>query len=129
MGSSDLPTIIITITDFDLDYKHLRPHIRFSLLNEILYKVVSEYLIAMESKYLFTLTNDNYFRRMSFKDHRERHLAAERIKSDALEIEKLFESLNDGSDYPVILKFQIICFSVPTHHVYFVSVVRHIGYT
>lgn len=51
MGTTaDLETVCVTVGDYSTDYEHLRPHIRFSLLREILYKVVAEYLIAMESR-------------------------------------------------------------------------------
>lgn len=49
-GTSDLDTICVTIKDYNVDYEHLRPHIRFSLLNQILYRVVGEYLIALDSR-------------------------------------------------------------------------------
>jgi hypothetical protein len=52
LGSSDLGTICATINDYHSDYKHLRPHIRFVLLSDILYKVVSEFLIAIESRFV-----------------------------------------------------------------------------
>lgn len=50
LGSPDLETICVTINDYHTDYEHLRPHIRFSLLNEIYYKIVGEYIIAMDSR-------------------------------------------------------------------------------
>lgn len=51
MGSTDLDTIFITITDYYLnDYKHLRAPIRYSLIKEILYKIVGEFIIGVESR-------------------------------------------------------------------------------
>lgn len=38
------------ITDYHNDYIHLRSNIRYLLLKEILYKVIGEYLIAIDLK-------------------------------------------------------------------------------
>uniref|UniRef100_A0A915EHY8 Exocyst complex component 3 n=1 Tax=Ditylenchus dipsaci TaxID=166011 RepID=A0A915EHY8_9BILA len=66
MGSADLETICVTTADYHSDYKRLRPHIEYMLIKEILYKVVSEYVIAID------------LRRLTFTNYDERHLAAER---------------------------------------------------
>jgi hypothetical protein len=50
MGSSDLDTICVTIHDYHSDYKHIRPHIQFTVLKEIMYKVVGEFIIAIDSR-------------------------------------------------------------------------------
>uniref|UniRef100_A0A914BVA9 Exocyst complex component 3 n=1 Tax=Acrobeloides nanus TaxID=290746 RepID=A0A914BVA9_9BILA len=87
IGSYDLETICITIADYHNDYRHLRPHIRIALLKDLLYKVVGEFLIAIDN------------RRLTFSKYEERHLAAERIRQDARRISQLFESFIDNSKY------------------------------
>lgn len=101
MGSSDLETICLSnltliynpfpaITDYhDNDYRHLRPHIRIALLKELLYKVVGEFIIAIDN------------RRLTYTKYEERQLAAERIKQDAKRMNQSFESFIDESEYQV----------------------------
>ncbi|KAI6192027.1 Proable exocyst complex component Sec6 [Aphelenchoides bicaudatus] len=88
MGTSDLDTICVTIRDYYMDYERLRPHIRFLVLNEIYYKVVGEYVIAMDSQ------------RLTYANYKERHLSATRIREDTQKIEKLFDSLSSDTDFP-----------------------------
>lgn len=45
-----LGTICETVSDYNTDYSHLRPQIQFTVLKEVMYKVVCEYLIAIDSK-------------------------------------------------------------------------------
>lgn len=52
LGSNDLETICITIADYYNDYRHLRTHIRMALLKELLYKVVGEYIVAIDSRHV-----------------------------------------------------------------------------
>ena len=98
-----MDTVCETIRDYCTDYERLRPHIRFLVLNEIHYKVVGEYIIAMDSRFLSTLVLIRFFifRRLTYSNYRERQLAAERIKTETLRIERLFEALSSNTDYPV----------------------------
>uniref|UniRef100_A0A914CXN7 Exocyst complex component 3 n=1 Tax=Acrobeloides nanus TaxID=290746 RepID=A0A914CXN7_9BILA len=89
IGSNDLETICITIADYHNDYRHLRPHIRIALLKELLYKVVGEFVIAIDN------------RRLTYSKYEERHLAAERIKQDSHRIAQMFDSFIDNSEYQV----------------------------
>jgi hypothetical protein len=50
MGSADLETVCITITDYYNDYRHLRVHIRYALMKDLLFKVVAEFLIGIETR-------------------------------------------------------------------------------
>uniref|UniRef100_A0A914Z9C5 Exocyst complex component Sec6 n=1 Tax=Panagrolaimus superbus TaxID=310955 RepID=A0A914Z9C5_9BILA len=85
MGSEDRDTICITIMDYFDDYQHLRPHIRFVLLEELLFKVVGEYIVAI---------ND---RRLTYSNYDERHLCAERLREDSEKIEELFSHFLERS--------------------------------
>jgi hypothetical protein len=89
LGSTDLETICITVADYFNDYKHLRVHIRYALMKELMFKVVAEFLIGID------------VRRLSFNKYEERHLAVERMKTDAKRVEQLFGKFFDESDYPV----------------------------
>lgn len=54
MGSADLETICITVADYHSDHKHLRTHMLCALLKEVLYKIVGEFAIGIDSR-LFLL--------------------------------------------------------------------------
>jgi len=88
LDNSDMKTVCATINDYHMDYSYLRPQIRFTVLKGILYRVVGEFIIAINS------------RRLIFSSYMERHLAAERLKADALEIERLFDALKIEKDCP-----------------------------
>uniref|UniRef100_A0A0K0EMI9 Exocyst complex component 3 n=1 Tax=Strongyloides stercoralis TaxID=6248 RepID=A0A0K0EMI9_STRER len=84
-GSGALETICITIIDYNNDYKHLRPHIRSILLQELQYKLCGEYLYGIEN------------RRIAFSTYDERFAAAERLSNEANKIEKLYlDFMKDG---------------------------------
>lgn len=53
IGTADLETICVTVSDYFDDYKHLRPHIFYNLMKEILYKVVAEFIIGIDSRFFF----------------------------------------------------------------------------
>jgi len=87
MGSADLETVCITVADYYSDYKHLRPHIQYTLIKEVLYRVVGEFITGIDS------------RRLTFSSYDERHLAAERLKADGNRIETLFKRFFEHTDY------------------------------
>ncbi|KAL3116152.1 hypothetical protein niasHT_002276 [Heterodera trifolii] len=89
LGSADLDTICITIADYYRDYRHLRFGTRYTLLNELLFKLIAEFIIGLET------------RRLTFSKYEERHLAAERIKADAKRVEQQFAAFFDEPDYPM----------------------------
>uniref|UniRef100_A0A914I8A8 Exocyst complex component 3 n=1 Tax=Globodera rostochiensis TaxID=31243 RepID=A0A914I8A8_GLORO len=89
LGSADLDTICITLADYYRDYRHLRVGTRFTLLNELLFKLISEFIIGLET------------RRLTFSKYEERHLAAERIKADAKRVEQQFATFFEDPDYPM----------------------------
>uniref|UniRef100_A0A914P336 Exocyst complex component Sec6 n=1 Tax=Panagrolaimus davidi TaxID=227884 RepID=A0A914P336_9BILA len=74
MGSEGRDTICITLIDYFDNYQHLRPHIRIVLLEELLSKVLGEYIVAI---------ND---RRLTYSNYDERHLSAERLREDTANI-------------------------------------------
>uniref|UniRef100_A0A1I7SVH6 Exocyst complex component Sec6 n=1 Tax=Bursaphelenchus xylophilus TaxID=6326 RepID=A0A1I7SVH6_BURXY len=82
-GSTDLGTIRLTIQDYYTDYVHLRVHIRLSLIKEIAYKLIGEYLIAIEA------------RRLTFSTYEDRAQAAEQLKYDSKSIGDMLHSLPD----------------------------------
>ncbi|KAI1720371.1 exocyst complex component sec6 domain-containing protein [Ditylenchus destructor] len=96
MGSTDLETICITVADYYNDYKHLRSHIQYALLKEIVFKVVAEYIIGIDS------------RRISFANYEERHLAAERLRADADRVEQLFKGFFEHNDYSMPMITSVI---------------------
>jgi exocyst complex component 3 len=55
LGSTDLETVCITVADYYNDYSHLRMHIRFALLKELMFKIVAEFLIGIESRSFSTI--------------------------------------------------------------------------
>nr|CAD2169047.1 unnamed protein product [Meloidogyne enterolobii] len=87
MGSNDLETICITIADYFNDYKHLRGHIRSMLMRELLFKLVAEFMIGID------------VRRLTFNKYEERHLAVERLKTDAKRIQQLFSKFFDDPEF------------------------------
>uniref|UniRef100_A0A915P623 PPIase cyclophilin-type domain-containing protein n=2 Tax=Meloidogyne TaxID=189290 RepID=A0A915P623_9BILA len=91
MGSNDLETICITIADYFNDYKHLRGHIRSMLMRELLFKLVAEFMIGID------------VRRLTFNKYEERHLAVERLKTDAKRIQQLFSKFFDDPEFQAII--------------------------
>ncbi|KAI6209857.1 Proable exocyst complex component Sec6 [Aphelenchoides besseyi] len=83
-----LGVICETVTDYNRDYCHLRPQIQFTVLKEVMYKIVAEYLIAIDS------------RRLTYNNYKERQLAGERLKEEAERIERTFNSISEKIDYP-----------------------------
>uniref|UniRef100_A0A7E4UXX1 Exocyst complex component Sec6 n=1 Tax=Panagrellus redivivus TaxID=6233 RepID=A0A7E4UXX1_PANRE len=90
MGSDDRDTICITIADYFEDYCHIRPHLRVTLIEELMYKVVGEYIIAINE------------RRLTYSTYNERHLAAERLKEDSGKIEELFAEFLNRQGTPMM---------------------------
>ncbi|KAI6224334.1 Proable exocyst complex component Sec6 [Aphelenchoides fujianensis] len=89
MGKEDpLGTICETVSDYNTDYSHLRPQIQFTVLKEVMYKVVCEYLIAIDSK------------RLTYASWKERQLAASRLKDEAERIDRTFSSMSSKFEYP-----------------------------
>uniref|UniRef100_A0A914WGJ5 Exocyst complex component Sec6 n=1 Tax=Plectus sambesii TaxID=2011161 RepID=A0A914WGJ5_9BILA len=83
-GGGALETICATIADYHMDYKHLRPHIMCVLLMDLQYKVLGEYLKAIEN------------RRITFANFDERNAAADRLKQEARRMESLFKTMTQG---------------------------------
>lgn len=105
MGSADFETICITVADYHSDHKHLRTHMLCALLKELLYKIVGEFAIGIDSRLVPLVDNRRTLarlRRMTFNNYDERHLAAERLRADAQRLENVFRSLFSGGDYPVV---------------------------
>ena len=80
-GTEDRDVICMTILDYNCDYSHLRPHIRLTLVEELLYKVVGEYIIAIDS------------RRLTYGTYAQRQMAAARLREDADHYKELFRGL------------------------------------
>ncbi|CAD5213132.1 unnamed protein product [Bursaphelenchus okinawaensis] len=91
-GSTDLGTITCTIQDYYNDYRHLRTHIRLTLIKEIAYKILGEYLMAIES------------RRLTFSTYEDRSRASDQLKMDSRMIEDFLHKLPGIEfDYPGLL--------------------------
>ncbi|KAI6231988.1 Proable exocyst complex component Sec6 [Aphelenchoides besseyi] len=86
--ANPLGVICETVTDYNRDYCHLRTQIQFTVLKEVMYKIVAEYLIAIDS------------RRLTYNNYKERQLAGERLKEEAERIERTFNSISEKIDYP-----------------------------
>lgn len=54
-GSSDLGTICLTVQDYYNDYIHLRPHIRLTLIREIAFKLIGEYVRAIGNRWVLVV--------------------------------------------------------------------------
>ena len=79
-GSEDRETICMTILDYYHDYQHLRAHIRYALLEELLFKIVGEYIIAIDGK------------RLKYQNYEERQLSAARLREDSERIDEIFSN-------------------------------------
>ncbi|KAK0428448.1 hypothetical protein QR680_010811 [Steinernema hermaphroditum] len=79
-------TIVLTVKDYYEDHQHLRPQVRSLLLMDMQYKVVGEYLIAIDA------------RRLIYQNYDERAKAANRLKQDAQEIDQLMQDLQKRAD-------------------------------
>uniref|UniRef100_A0A0N5AZF8 Exocyst complex component Sec6 n=1 Tax=Syphacia muris TaxID=451379 RepID=A0A0N5AZF8_9BILA len=85
-GSSAVETICMTIADYYMDYKHLRSHICCALMVEIQYRVIGEFIIAIDN------------RRISFSSYEERSEAARLLNVNAEQIERVFSRLLDQNE-------------------------------
>ncbi|CAD6198531.1 unnamed protein product [Caenorhabditis auriculariae] len=84
VGCAALETICMTIHDYWLDHRHLRASTRCVLLMDLQFRIVGEYLKAMET------------RRLTFASYEERLSAGKRLKSDVSRIDALYEELTTG---------------------------------
>lgn len=80
----------MTVEDYYSEYLHLRPHIRLALIKEIVYKLIGEYLVAIDS------------RRLTFSTYQDRQMAAARMREDSESLEMFFKQLG-GLDFDVSL--------------------------
>ncbi|VDD94641.1 unnamed protein product [Enterobius vermicularis] len=85
-GCPAVEVICMTLVDYYMDYKHLKPHICCALMLEIQYRIVGEFIVAIDS------------RRLSFSNYDERSEAARLLVKDAENIERSFSSLLDQND-------------------------------
>ncbi|VDK45758.1 unnamed protein product [Anisakis simplex] len=90
LGSSAVETICMTLMDYDGDHKHLRPHIRCALLMEMQYRVIGEYLIAIDN------------RRISLANYEDRARAAMLLENDAKRIQETFQTLHNDIELPLV---------------------------
>lgn len=44
----------MTLMDYNVDHTHLRPHIRCALLMEMQYRILGEYMIAVDNRLIIT---------------------------------------------------------------------------
>ncbi|VDP28353.1 unnamed protein product [Heligmosomoides polygyrus] len=95
VGCSATETICITVQDYYADHRHLRPATRCALLMDLQFRIVGEYLKAIDS------------RRLTFTSYEERAAAGSRMKSDAQRLETLFRQLLDTGD--INEPFSLIC--------------------
>ncbi|RCN49296.1 hypothetical protein ANCCAN_04546, partial [Ancylostoma caninum] len=86
VGCSATETICMTVQDYYADHCHLRPATRCSLLMDLQFRIVGEYLKAIDS------------RRLTFATYEERSAAGSRMKADAMRLEALFQQLRDTGD-------------------------------
>ncbi|CAJ0950750.1 unnamed protein product, partial [Mesorhabditis belari] len=87
-STAAIETICMTIHDYYGDHRHLRPFILLALMSELQYKVVAEYLKAVETK------------RLNFSNFDERDSAGKRLLTDAKKIQRVFDEMDfgDGSE-------------------------------
>ncbi|EYC08519.1 hypothetical protein Y032_0065g3594 [Ancylostoma ceylanicum] len=86
VGCSAPETICMTVQDYYADHRHLRPATRCALLMDLQFRIVGEYLKAIDS------------RRLTFATYEERAAAGSRMKADAVRLEALFQQLRDTED-------------------------------
>ncbi|ETN81199.1 hypothetical protein NECAME_08679 [Necator americanus] len=86
VGCSAPETICMTVQDYFADHRHLRPATRCALLMDLQFRIVGEYLKAIDS------------RRLTFATYEERSAAGSRMKADATRLETLFQQLLDTGD-------------------------------
>lgn len=85
-GSAALETICMTISDYYHDHKHLRPVTRAALLMDLQFRIVSEYLKAIETK------------RLTFTTYEERATAGKRMKTDVARLDNLYAEFGSSED-------------------------------
>ncbi|XGW11761.1 hypothetical protein V3C99_012886 [Haemonchus contortus] len=95
VGCSAPETICMTVQDYYADHRHLRPATRCALLMDLQFRIVGEYLKAIDS------------RRLTFATYEERAAAGSRMKADAQRLEALFKQLIDTDD--INEPFSLIC--------------------
>ncbi|KHJ75712.1 hypothetical protein OESDEN_24672 [Oesophagostomum dentatum] len=76
----------MTVQDYYVDHRHLRPATRCALLMDLQFRIVGEYLKAIDS------------RRLTFATYEERSAAGSRLKADSMRLEALFQQLLDTGD-------------------------------
>ncbi|PIO75775.1 hypothetical protein TELCIR_02160 [Teladorsagia circumcincta] len=76
----------MTVQDYYADHRHLRPATRCALLMDLQFRIVGEYLKAIDT------------RRLTFASYEERAAAGSRLKADAQRLEALFSQLLDTGD-------------------------------
>ncbi|ULU07000.1 hypothetical protein L3Y34_018646 [Caenorhabditis briggsae] len=86
IGSAAPETICMTISDYYHDHKHLRPVTRSALLMDLQFRIVSEYLKAIETK------------RLTFTSYEERATAGKQMKSDVARLDHLYAEFASSDD-------------------------------
>ncbi|CAI4232738.1 unnamed protein product [Auanema sp. JU1783] len=86
VGSSSCETICMTLSDYFLDHRHLRPNARGALLADLHFRIVGEYLRAIDK------------RRLTFASHEERLACGERLQKDIEKIDEVFTSCTESED-------------------------------
>ncbi|CAB3411296.1 unnamed protein product [Caenorhabditis bovis] len=86
MGCASLETICMTITDYHNDHRHLRPVTRSVLLMDLQFRIVSEYLKAIEQ------------RRLVLTCYEDRLAAGKRMKDDVTKINAMFAEFTSYFD-------------------------------
>uniref|UniRef100_A0A9J2PAF8 Exocyst complex component Sec6 n=1 Tax=Ascaris lumbricoides TaxID=6252 RepID=A0A9J2PAF8_ASCLU len=89
-GSSAVETICMTLMDYNVDHTHLRPHIRCALLMEMQYRILGEYMIAVDN------------RRITLANYEDRAEAATLLRKDATRIREVFETLHSDIEMPFV---------------------------
>ncbi|VDL69963.1 unnamed protein product [Nippostrongylus brasiliensis] len=95
VGCSATETICMTVQDYYADHRHLRPATRCALLMDLQFRIVGEYLKAIDS------------RRLTFTSYEERASAGSRMKSDSQRLEAMFQQLLDCGD--INEPFSLVC--------------------
>ncbi|VDM46063.1 unnamed protein product [Toxocara canis] len=89
-GSSAVETICMTLMDYHVDHAHLRPHIRCALLMEMQYRILGEYMIAIDN------------RRISMASYEDRTEASALLRKDAMRIQQTFQTLHGDIEMPFV---------------------------
>ncbi|WKX93298.1 hypothetical protein Q1695_010944 [Nippostrongylus brasiliensis] len=95
VGCSATETICMTVQDYYADHRHLRPATRCALLMDLQFRIVGEYLKAIDS------------RRLTFTSYEERASAGSRMKADSQRLEAMFQQLLDCGD--INEPFSLVC--------------------